>query len=412
MVTKTTSKISLKKPRAVIYVRVSTEEQAREGFSLNAQESALKEYVHMMGYDLYKIYRDEGKSAKDIEHRPALQQLLKDAEKKYFKAIFVYKLDRFSRSLKDLILTIERLKSLNIDFISLQDKIETASASGKLMFHIISSFAEFERDIISERTRFGMIEKAKEGGVISKAPFGYKIQDGLLVVDPEKKELLIQIFKTFLESDKSLNSIALTYNLTVRGLIKILQNKTYIGQITFKESYLGTHEPILDKELFEAVNKKLAQNSYNRDYLRSKNLLLKLNSELNSELLEELALALANKTVKSERKTLQDLNIDLPESEVLKDILGNFKIAKYVATEILLEEGFNQDEIEYDRVLVNADRADIYASNDNQKQVYIDCTANNLDKLLIYLNNDIEFGLVLGDTNESLSYYRFSKSSD
>jgi len=99
-------KTSLKKPRAAVYIRVSTEEQAKEGYSLSAQESALKDYVGMMGYDLYKIYKDEGKSAKDIKHRPALQQLLKDAEKKYFKAIFVYKLDRFSRSLKDLILTM------------------------------------------------------------------------------------------------------------------------------------------------------------------------------------------------------------------------------------------------------------------------------------------------------------------
>ncbi|MGV8140910.1 MAG: recombinase family protein, partial [Candidatus Woesearchaeota archaeon] len=176
-------KSSIKKPKAAIYIRVSTEEQAKEGYSLGAQESALKDYVNMMGYDLFKVYRDEGKSAKDLVHRPALQQLLKDAEKKLFKAIFVYKLDRFSRSLKDLILTIEMLKKQEIDFISLQDKIETASASGKLMFHIISSFAEFERDIISERTRFGMAEKAKEGGVITKAPLGYKIHEGKLMID-------------------------------------------------------------------------------------------------------------------------------------------------------------------------------------------------------------------------------------
>jgi site-specific DNA recombinase len=242
-----TKSLLLKKPKAAIYIRVSTEEQAKEGYSLGAQESALKDYVGMMGYDLYKVYRDEGKSAKDIKHRPALQQLLKDAEKKLFKAICVYKLDRFSRSLKDLILTIEKLKTLNIDFISLQDKIETASASGKLMFHIISSFAEFERDIISERTKFGMTEKAKGGGIISKAPLGYIVKDGEFLVDETKTMELIDIFRTFVETDQSLNRIAREHKLTVSGLIKVLSNRTYVGDIKFKENYVVHMERSLIK---------------------------------------------------------------------------------------------------------------------------------------------------------------------
>src|SRR3990167_9335431 len=185
------------KPLAAIYIRVSTEEQAQHGFSLAGQEDALKNYSSALGYDFYKIYRDEGKSAKDIRHRPAMQELLSDAENKKFSSIFIYKLDRFSRSLKDLILTIEKLKEWNVDFISLQDRIQTASASGKLMFHIISSFAEFERDIISERTKFGMEEKVKEGGTITKAPLGYKLIDGILHIDPDKRQIVEQIFNIF-----------------------------------------------------------------------------------------------------------------------------------------------------------------------------------------------------------------------
>jgi len=105
-----------------------------------------------LGYKIEDLWNeDEGKSAKDLK-RPEMTQLLEDAENKQFSAIFIYKLDRFSRSLKDLILTIDKLKEWNIDFVSLQDKIETTSASGKLMFHIISAFAEFERNVTSERT--------------------------------------------------------------------------------------------------------------------------------------------------------------------------------------------------------------------------------------------------------------------
>ncbi|MBS3086768.1 recombinase family protein, partial [Candidatus Pacearchaeota archaeon] len=142
------------KPLAAIYVRVSTQEQAQQGFSLNAQQEALENYAKALGYEIHKIYRDEGKSAKDLK-RPEMTNLLQDAEKGKFSAIFIYKLDRFSRSIKDLILTIDKLKDWGIDFVSLQDRIETTSASGKLMFHIIGAFAEFERNIIGDRTKFG-----------------------------------------------------------------------------------------------------------------------------------------------------------------------------------------------------------------------------------------------------------------
>jgi site-specific DNA recombinase len=248
------------KPKAAIYIRVSTEEQAKQGFSLAAQEDALKNYAQALGYEIFQIYRDEGKSAKDMKHRPALQMLLKEAEEKKFNAIFVYKLDRFSRSLKDLILTIEKIKEWQVDFISLQDKIETASASGKLMFHIISSFAEFERDIISERTRFGMNEKAKEGGVITKAPLGYKMINGKLEPDPEKQNKIKEIFETFLSTDISLTKLAKNSSLTTRGVINLLKNKTYLGIIKYAgQESQGTHSPIISRELFDGVQEKMKE---------------------------------------------------------------------------------------------------------------------------------------------------------
>lgn len=249
--------MSKTKPLAAIYVRVSTLEQAQQGFSLDAQQEALENYAKALGYETFKIYKDEGKSAKNITQRPQMVQLLKDAEDKKFSAIFIYKLDRFSRSLKDLILTIDKLKELNIDFVSLQDKIETASASGKLMFHIISAFAEFERNIIGDRTKFGMQRKAKEGGFITKAPRGYKLVDKLLIPDENSKEIN-QIFQEFLESEISLTQLAKKFNMTPAGMKKLLRNTTYLGKVKFDNKEAdGQHEKILEEELFDQVQEKI-----------------------------------------------------------------------------------------------------------------------------------------------------------
>lgn len=358
-------KTSKKTNKAAIYVRVSTEEQAKEGFSLAGQEQALKDHAKLLGYDIYKIYKDEGKSAKDM-HRPAMQQMLKDAEKRYFSAIIVYKLDRFSRSLKDLILTIEKLKEIDIDFVSVQDRIETASASGKLMFHIISSFAEFERDIISERTKFGMTEKAKEGRVVSKAPLGYKIVDGQLIIDPEQAEKVRIIFKEFLESGNSLNKIAKLHGLTVRGLLNVLRNRTYIGEIKFKETYDGQHELLIDKELFNNVQEKLKSESSERSLTKYTNILQKITAD--NELIDKLAHSFSQKKLYLEEKILSQ---------------GD---QKTVITELLKEEGFSENEIFYNRVYVNADNPWISAINEDRK-IYVE---KDSTKLSHYLDQEIE----------------------
>ncbi len=246
------------KPLAAIYVRVSTQEQVQQGFSLDAQQEALENYAKALGYGLFRIYRDEGKSAKDITHRPEMVQMLQDAENKKFSAIFIYKLDRFSRSLKDLILTIDKLKELGVDFVSLQDKIETTSASGKLMFHIISAFAEFERNIIGDRTKFGMERKAKEGGFITKAPRGYKLVDKELIPHEEEAEQIPNIFNEFLKTEISLTQLAKKNNMTTSGIKKLLQNITYIGKVKFgKQETEGQHQSLIDKQLFEQVQTKL-----------------------------------------------------------------------------------------------------------------------------------------------------------
>jgi site-specific DNA recombinase len=248
---------NLPKSLAALYIRVSTEDQAKFGISLAAQEEALKNYSKALGYEIFKIYRDEGKSGKDMEHRPEMQQMLADAELRKFQAIFIYKLDRFSRSLMDLVTTIEKLKDWGIDFVSLQDKIETTSASGKLMFHIISAFAEFERNVTSERTKFTMHKKFRDGNLITRAPLGYKIINKELF--PADNSYIVQeIYQTFLNSDTSLTQLAKKYGLSVNGLKKVLSNETYLGKVKFSGSVVqGKHPALLSQELFDKVREKL-----------------------------------------------------------------------------------------------------------------------------------------------------------
>ncbi|MEN7982519.1 MAG: recombinase family protein [Nanoarchaeota archaeon] len=245
------------KPLAAIYVRVSTQDQVKHGISLQAQEEALKNYAKAQGYDLFKIYKDEGKSGKDLKHRSEMVQMLKDAELRKFQAIFIYKLDRFSRSLMDLITTIEKLKEWNIDFVSLQDKIETTSAQGKLMFHIVSAFAEFERNVTIERTKFTMNSKFRGGNLVTKAPLGYQVIDKQLI--PKEDSYIIQeIYQTFLNQDISLTQLSKKYNLSVNGLKKVLTNQTYLGKLKFAGQITqGKHIPLLSKQLFEQVQDKL-----------------------------------------------------------------------------------------------------------------------------------------------------------
>ncbi|MDD5699592.1 MAG: recombinase family protein [Candidatus Nanoarchaeia archaeon] len=245
------------KPLAAIYIRVSTEEQARLGISLSAQEEALKNYASALGYEVLKIYKDEGKSGKDITHRPEMVQLLKDAEMRKFQAIFIYKLDRFSRSLKDLIETIEKLKEWSVDFISLQDKIETTSASGKLMFHIISAFAEFERNVTGDRTKFSMDKKARDGNPITRAPWGYNME-GKKLVPTQNSVQVAELFQDFLNQDISLTQLAKKYDFSVNGLKKVLKNQAYLGKVKFDgQIHQGTHQPLISSTLFNHVQNKL-----------------------------------------------------------------------------------------------------------------------------------------------------------
>ena len=120
--------------RCAIYVRVSTDEQAKAGYSLAAQVDRIKSFIRSQGWTATEIYSDDGYSAKD-RNRPALKRLLDDASEKRFEAVLVYKIDRLSRRLKDLIEIVEELAHYDVGFKSITELIDTTTPEGRLMFH-------------------------------------------------------------------------------------------------------------------------------------------------------------------------------------------------------------------------------------------------------------------------------------
>ena len=147
-----------------IYARVSTEKQEE---SLEEQVRMLVEFCERSKYEVYKVYSETGSGAKG--KREMFMELMRDVEAKKFDAVVVLKLDRFSRSMLDLLTSVERLKENGVDFISVNDHIETTTPQGKLIFHIMGALAEFERSIIYERTKVG-IERAKREGKVCHRP--------------------------------------------------------------------------------------------------------------------------------------------------------------------------------------------------------------------------------------------------
>ena len=146
--------------KVAIYARVST---GMQGESLEEQLRILTEYCVKNNYDVYKVYSETSSGAKT--DRVKFMELMRDVEAKKFDAVIVLKLDRFSRSMLDLLTNVERLKANGIDFISVKDNIETTTPQGKFMFHLLGAFGEFERALIYERTQVGIARARREGKV-------------------------------------------------------------------------------------------------------------------------------------------------------------------------------------------------------------------------------------------------------
>jgi len=244
--------------RCAIYTRVSTEEQAREGYSLSAQEERLRAHAKSQGWAVYKLYVDDGYSA-GSRNRPALKRLLFDASLKRFDVVLVYKIDRLSRSLKDLIDIVAELNQFDVGFKSCTELIDTTRPEGRLMFHQFGSFAQYERELIGQRTRFGMMKRLRQGLWNGIPPYGYRIVEGRLVVEPVEAERVQTIFDWYLR--RNMGVVAISQELNRQGIKprkaerwkgtrihKMLTNPLYAGFIRWGgETAMGTHEPIITR---------------------------------------------------------------------------------------------------------------------------------------------------------------------
>ena len=272
---------------AGVYIRVSTEDQAREGFSLGEQKEKLLQLCSYKGYKVFKVYEDAGISAKDMEHRPAFQEMLADMKKGRINYIVAYKLDRVTRSVRDLEELIAQLEKHNCYLVCDRDDVNTSTANGRFFVRMLTVLSQLEIEIVSERTKFGLNGAIKSGHIPGQRPFGYmKSEDKKMIVDNATKPYVEKIFDMYLEG-KSFQAIANYFNenniypkkkwkdTTIQ---KIIDNKIYIGdyeqwkRIGKKENlqpiiYMNVVEPIISRAKWEDCQrqKEINQRTYTRD---------------------------------------------------------------------------------------------------------------------------------------------------
>jgi site-specific DNA recombinase len=209
--------------KAIGYIRVSTDEQAKEGVSLENQEAKIRSYCDLKDLELLEIVQDAGISAKNLR-RPGAQKVIELARKKQVDAVVVYKLDRMFRSTVDALETTRQFDTWGVSFHSIAENLDTKSAMGKFFFTLTAALAEMEREIIGERTRDVLQRKKANGEVYGNVPFGYKRFKGkLLANDAEQK-----IVQTVLElRDKGMNYSKISRALNRMGFKTKKGNQWY-----------------------------------------------------------------------------------------------------------------------------------------------------------------------------------------
>lgn len=192
--------------KVVGYCRVSTDEQAREGVSLEAQRSRIEAWTEALDGELLTIEEDAGISGKHIHTRDALQQAIELACREN-AALVVYSLSRLSRSTRDTLSIAERLDKAGADLVSLSERIDTTTAAGKMVFRMLAVLAEFERDLVSERTRSVLQHKKSRLEAYSPTPYGFRRKGKKLVADCEEQGIVERIHR-LREEGCSLREIA------------------------------------------------------------------------------------------------------------------------------------------------------------------------------------------------------------
>ena len=258
--------------RVAIYVRVSSQEQALHGYSVEEQDKRLSAYCEVKDWIIYEKYIDPGYTGSNI-NRPAMQKLIADAKAKKFDLVLVYKLDRLSRSQKDTMYLLEDVMLANdVDLVALNESFDTSTPFGRAMIGILSVFAQLERENIKERTTMGRLARIRQGhNHGSQEPLGYEFIPGSndLRVKPYEALMVKDIFREALAGSSIIsisNLMAEKYGENIRAwnnttVRRILGNAVYIGKVSYgAEIFDGIHDPIIDEEDFYKVQAILKRN--------------------------------------------------------------------------------------------------------------------------------------------------------
>jgi site-specific DNA recombinase len=289
-------KSGTKPVRCAIYTRVSTDQGLEQDFnSLDAQYDAAQAYIRSQahaGWTLIRARYDDGGYSGGSTDRPALQRLLADVKARKVDVIVVYKVDRLTRSLADFAKLVELFDGHGVSFVSVTQQFNTTTSMGRLTLNVLLSFAQFEREVTSERIRDKIAASKRKGlWVGGIAPLGYETKDRKIVVVEEEAERVRTIFRRYLELG-SLNLLmadlrergivtkvrSLKTGRTVGGipftrgpLAHFLRNRFYIGEVAFKGEVLPGEQPaILVRDLFDAVQAKLKDQRNNHTVTRGK----------------------------------------------------------------------------------------------------------------------------------------------
>ena len=256
--------------RAALYARVSTDEQAAEGYSLAAQLEKLRAYCDINDYEVVGEYVDDGYTGRN-PNRPAYKRLFDPENRKTWDVLIVLKMDRIHRNSRNFMDMMDDISRHHQQFVSTYDNIDTSTAVGRFIMDMIQRLAQLESEQTGERTYFGMHQKAAEGnGILGfNAPFGYVFSEGGLIPEETESETVREIFSMYL-SGMAMDDIAFRLNsartLTRRGnpwnkfnLRTILHNPTYAGYLHWEDLiWKGDFEPIVDIDTFDTVQEMMA----------------------------------------------------------------------------------------------------------------------------------------------------------
>ena len=260
---------------AGLYIRVSTEDQAREGFSLPEQEKRLRAMCEYKNYEVYDVYEERGISAKTGNYRPEFERLLQDVRDKKVNTIVVLKLDRLTRSVSDWEKILTFLEENDAYLDCANDEINTTNANGKMISRILTSVSQQEIERTSERTKIGLAGAIKVGHIPHQAPLGYKHEDKKLVIDYATKDVAIRIFNMYHDglSYKKISNILNEEKVLDKTnwrdstILNILENPIYKGDFihgrrTKKPTYyFDVVEPLVSKEYWEECQVQQKKNS-------------------------------------------------------------------------------------------------------------------------------------------------------